>query len=72
MNKRNKILKPAFVRLRSLTLPTPNKRISGFGLRIYSNLRYARTSDTRQPLAEIPHAAGIFKRVSYMNKIEDA
>jgi len=72
MNERNKILMPAFVRLRSLTIPTPNRGLSDYGLHIHPNPRYARTSDTRQPLAEIPHAAGIFKRVSYMNKIEDA
>ena len=66
MNERNKISKPAFVRLRSLTLPTPNKRISGFGLRIHSNPRYARTSDTRQPLSEIPKPAlgGVLYNIS--------
>ena len=30
-----------------------NRRVSGFGLRLRPNLRFARTSDTRQPLDEM-------------------
>ena len=41
-------------------------------LRTFAQIRLRRTSYVRQTLAEIPHASlGIFKRVSYMNKIED-
>lgn len=45
------------LRLDKMFYPTAhNKWVSGFGLRLCLNPRYARTSDTRNTLSEIPDA----------------